>query len=134
MAGHDDRRRRLPHRRTDNTGALEGLDPVRESALVDLLRKLAIARRLTEGNLAKPLPNSHLQRRAAEIEIQLENTALAGEILVELAGHLGQRALQRLVELGAAAWEVDAPQAVRPHAHRQRAQRALINRPVIHAH
>src|SRR3954447_1148457 len=84
MARRDDR---------DRVAAVGAADRSRHAA--QLPRELAVGDRLAVRDLAQPRPDGALEGGAVVGQREVESGALAGEVLVELALDLGERAVAR---------------------------------------
>src|SRR3954451_17644979 len=84
MARRDDR---------DRVAAVGAADRSRHAA--QLARELAVGDRLALRDLAQPRPDGALELGAVLGQREVERGAFAGEVLVELALHFGERAVVR---------------------------------------
>src|SRR4051794_38301764 len=84
VAGVDDR---------DRVAAVGAADRARDAA--QLARELAVGGGLAMRDLAQPRPDGALELGAVLGQREVERGALAGEVLIELALHFGERAVVR---------------------------------------
>ncbi len=92
-------------------------------------RPAAVARRLAVGNPPQRLPDAQLEGRPGRCQRQVEGCALAGEVLVQLPGGVGERTrIERPVGADPrppGVWrQIDAGQASPVADHQQVAERA----------
>jgi len=117
VAGDDDRHRGAPDGRSDGANAVKAADRACDRP---------VRRRRAVRDASDLGPDAARERGALiEIERDIEGAALAGEVLVQLAGHLGEgvRVASGVIALRAlavAAGERDRAQAARPGDQRQR--------------
>src|SRR4029079_2642515 len=92
------------------------------------LRGAASSDRRGLGGLQQALPDRHLERTAGDVELELERSPFAVEVLLELlGGRLEQRRLVILrAELQVAAGKGDSRQSEVARDQRERADRALV--------
>jgi hypothetical protein len=81
MAGEHDRKRIVAHHRSDGACGARGARGFRE---------LAVACRLAVGNARERAENAARELAHIEIERELEDAAIAGEVLLELSGRLAK--------------------------------------------
>src|SRR3954447_5954301 len=129
MAWDDDRHRIAPIGGSPHSGSPVGLDVRAVNELVDPPRELAVARGRPVRDVEELLPYRLLQRRALEVELQVEAPQFAGEVGLELVDHRWHLALHRLRGRPQPAGKAQVREPVRPGYQGQWPDRALVDRP-----
>src|SRR6185295_19576740 len=115
----------------DRGAADDGRDGAHDVEPADGFGELRVADRRAVGDLQQALPDRHLERTAGDVELELERSPFAVEVLLELlGGRLEQRRLVILrAELQVAAGKGYSRQSEVARDRRERADRALVDVP-----